>query len=119
MATRTELYNRIDACGYMKYLDMILFLQSIRMTDESVRSVLIERVKHNGTLSKQDWLLLARTVVWIEDSVITEDTIEEWLLGECNLTRNQLVLVIENVEFIDGEPPTYIIAEQGDFIIAE
>lgn len=119
MATRIEIYNRVDACGYLKYSDFILMLESIQMTSEAVRAVLIQRVKHNGTLSRQDWILLAKSVIWVDGSVITEDTIEEWLLGECNLTRDQLVLFLENVEFESGEPPTIIITEEGNFIIRE
>lgn len=89
------------------------------MVNEAVRAVLIERIKQNGTLSRQDWILLANSVVWIEDAVITADTIVEWLLGACNLTRNQLVLFLENVEFECGEPPTIILTEEGNFVIRE
>lgn len=119
MASRIEIYNRIDACGNLKYSDFILMLESIKMTSEAVRSVLIQRVKHNGTLSPQDWILLAKSVIWIEGSVLTWETIEEWLLGECNLTRDQFVLFLENVEFVSGELPTIVITEEGNFIIKE
>lgn len=119
MASRIEIYNRIDACGHLKYADFILMLESIQMTSEAVRSILIGRVKQNGTLSAEDWLLLARVVVWVDGTIITEDTIAEWLLGNCGLTRDQLVLFLENVEFENGEPPTVIITEEGNYIIKE
>lgn len=119
MATRIQIYNRIDACGHLRYLDLILLLESVQMTDEAVRSVLISRVRQNGTMSRVDWILFARTVVWIGGSVLDADIVEEWLSGECNLTRDQLVLLLENVEFENGEPPTSIITEEGNFVIRE
>lgn len=119
MASRIQIYNRIDACGYLKHNDFILLLESIVISDEAVRAVLIDRLKQNGTLSRADWILLARSVTWIDESVLDADIIEEWLIGECTLTRDQFVLFLENVEFVNGEPPTIIITEEGNFIIRE
>lgn len=103
----------------MSYTNMVYLLESLVFVDEQIRLGLIQRLAQNGTLSQQDWLLLARSITFISGSPITAETIEEWLTGKCNLTRSELKLFLEYVSFNDGSTPTFILSENGDFIIAE
>lgn len=117
--TRNELYNKITPCGTLSYANMVYLLESLVFTDEQIRIAMIQRIAQNGVLSQQDWILLAKSVTFISGSPITPETIEEWLTGKCNLTRSELKLFLEYVSFNDGSQPTFILSQDGDFIIAE
>lgn len=119
--TRNELYNRISPCGTLSYWDMVYLIESLDFpaANEQVRLLLINRIAQNGVLSQQDWLLLAKAVTYRPGSPINANTVEEWLVGKCSLTRDELKLFLEYVGFIDGSQPTYILTQTNDFIIAE
>lgn len=103
----------------MSYWDMVYMLESINISDEAIRLLLINRLSQKGALSKQDWILLSKSVSFTPGSPINQETIEEWLQGKCNLTREELKMFLEYVVFTDGSSPTYILSQGGDFIIAE
>lgn len=117
--TRNELYNKITPCGTLSYTNMVYLLESLVFTDEQIRLALIQRIAQNGELSQQDWILLGKSVVFLQSSPITPATIEEWLTGKCNLTKSELKMFLEYVQFMDGSLPTFILSEDGDFLIAE
>lgn len=103
----------------MSYTNMVYLLESLVFTDEQIRLGLIQRLAQNGALSQQDWLLLSRSITFISGSPINAATIEDWLTGKCNLTRSELKMFLEYASFNDGSEPTFILSQDGDFIIAE
>lgn len=81
--------------------------------------LLLERISQTGKLTGEDWILFAKSVVFLPGSPITAATVEAWLTGKCSLTATELKEFLEYVTFTDGSTPTFIISQTGDFIIAE
>ena len=117
--TRNELYSKITPCGTLSYLDTVYLLESLVFEDEQIRQTLLKRIPHNGALSHEDWKLLIRSTEFTAGSPVTEETALEWLEGKCSLTREELKLFLEYTKFNDGSEPTFILSQQGDFMITE
>lgn len=117
--TRQELYDKITPCGTLSYSNMVYLLESLVFTDEQIRLALIKRIAQNGSLSHEDWILLAKSITFISGSPINASTIEDWLTGKCNLTNSELKLFLEYSSFRDDSEPTFLLSQNGDFIISE
>lgn len=117
--TRSELYNKISPCGTLDYPTMVYLISNVQFTNIATQQLLLSRIAHNGALSQQDWLLFARSIEFLPNSPINALTIEDWLTGKCRLSGDELKQFLEFVQFTDGSQPTFILTENGDFIIAE
>lgn len=118
--TRQELYNEITPCGSISYLALVYLIQNVQMSNESIKVTLLERLSsNNGKLTQSDWLLFFSQVSFAAGSPINLDTVREWITGKCNLTAIELRTILEYLVFIDGTQPTYLLAENGQILIAE
>lgn len=118
--TRQELYNQISPCGNIPYLALVYLIQNVSMQNESVKVTLIERLSNNnGKFSQSDWLLFFSQVSFTAGAPVTVNTVLEWITGKCNLTAVELRTILEYIVYTDGSQPTYLLAENGQILIAE
>lgn len=118
--TRQELYNSITPCGTISYLAMVYLIQNVSMRNESIKVTLLERLKNNnGKFSQSDWLLFFSQVDFIANAPVTINTVLEWITGKCSLSAIELRTILEYLRFLDGTQPTYLMAENGQILIAE
>jgi hypothetical protein len=117
--TRHELYEMISPCGTLAYLDMLTLLSIVEYTDPQIGYLLIQRLTTHGKFTQEDWILFARSVVFLPDSPIDADIVESWFVGKCSLTGLELKTFLEFVSFTDGSLPTYLLSETGDFLVSE
>lgn len=117
--TRNELYNSITPCGVLPYPIMVYLINNLSFGQEQNRLVMLKRIRQNGTLSNYDWIFLFNSIVFMPNSVIDKDIAKSWLSGKCNLTSIELKIFLENVQFIDGSEPTYLLTENNDLIVSE
>lgn len=118
--TRQELYNTIDVCGDMPYTSLVYLIQNVVFQNESIKVTLLERLSNNGGKFKQsDWLLFFSQVSFLPGAPITTQMVQEWINGKCKLTGVELRTIIEYLQFTDGSQPTYLLAENGQILIAE
>lgn len=117
--TRQELYNKINICGGIDYVTTNYILNNVSVTNESTRLTLVSRISQNGKLSREDLKTLANIVVFRTGSPIDKDTIAGWLTNKKCLTATEWREFLENIDFIDGSQPTYLLAENGQILIEE
>lgn len=118
--TRNELYNKITPCGKLNYLDMVYLIQNVLYINPSMLMVFLTRIKQDGSFNGEDWLLFAKSVIYVTGSPINQDTVASWLSGKCNLSKTELENFLEYVQFTDGSEPTIVLVSEADeFIIPE
>lgn len=117
--TRNELYNKITPCGNMEYQNMVYLLQSVAFEDETIRQLLLNRIRQGGELNREDWIIFVKNVVFTPETTLTEDAVISWLNNKCGLNRVEFTAFLEGIEFIDGSEPTFILSEQGDILVTE
>lgn len=118
MINRITFYDGISPCGGVAYLDLVEILSNLEYTDPQIGYLLIQRLVTNQEFTQQDWILLARSIVFLPGSPITADMVESWFNGKCQLTGTELKTFLEYVSFLDSEP-TYLLSDSGDFLISE
>lgn len=117
---RQELYNSIDNCGNIPYSSLVYLVQNVEMSNESIKVLLLERLSNKGgKFSQQDWLLFISQVSFLPGAPVTLQMARDWITGKCGLTSVELRTIIEYLKFIDGSQPTYLLAENGQILIAE
>lgn len=117
--TRTELYNKVTPCGDLDYISMVYLIQNTVFIDPSFKLVLVGRIQQTGKLSREDWILLFKSVVYTVNSPISSDTATGWLSNKCTLTPVELKTFLNYVSFSDGSVPTYLLSETNDFLMME
>lgn len=116
---RIDFYNKISPCGEMKYIDTLQMIQLLTFDDVQIQLVLIERLKKQGILKREDWLILFSTVKLSENApnnfkLFLESTLD----GKCKVSRDEMKLFLEYAIFDYGNP-TYLLTQNNDFIITE
>lgn len=117
--TRTELYNGITSCGQMSYTALIYAISNTTFSDPSLQLLLLGRVSQVARLSREDWILFAKSVTYQSGSPITGDTVASWLASKNCLTAVELKTWLNYIVFTDSSEPTYLLTESGDIVLAE
>lgn len=116
---RIDFYNKISPCGDMVYLDTLQMLELLTFIDVQIQLMLIERLKENGRLKREDWLILFSNVKLSENAPNNFRLfLESTLNGKCKVSRDEMKLFLEYAVFNYGNP-TYLLTQQNDFIITE
>ena len=117
--TRNELYNKITPCGTLPYPSMVYLIKNVEFAHSGIRELLLKRILHTGQLKQSDWLVFLRNVHYTYNSPIDSEIAESWLIGKCNLTKRELVTLLNYVLFLDGSEPTYVVTELEYLIVPE
>lgn len=115
--TRNEFNKEISFCGDVPFAAMYQLIEYLDIPNISVKRVLQEALSVNGKLDSNNWAYLLRNTNYVDNAQVTEDIALGWLQKQCRFTRKQLIEVVENLKFIDGQPPTYLL--DGDLILID
>lgn len=107
---RVEIYKSINFCGDLSYNAMINLLESVKFKDISNKLMLQQSLSVNGKLSRSDWMIFVNELIFKKDATITSEIALGWLDCQSKFLKGQLIQVLENVEFEDGEQPTIYIS---------
>lgn len=116
---RIELYGHITPCGGLPYADLVYIISYMKVKDESIRYLLLNRAALSSGFGREDWLVLARSAVFVSGSPLTALTIESWLVGKEAMSAVELKSFLENIQFDDGSQATIFLSQSGDIFISE
>lgn len=107
---RLKVYNSINYCGNMSYEDLMFMLENVKFKDISDRLLLQTNVTTNGKFRRSDWLMFINSATYMKNSSVTKEIASGWLECSNKLNKQELISLLENLEFEGNNPPTILIS---------
>ena len=114
---RSEFFNKFSPCGFIKFKDLKFLIESLSFTDQDIKFLILDRLSKNGELTREDWILISKSVVYISEQ-LNGEIVSSWLNNKCKFSISELKIFLDRVEFTNSDP-TYLLTQTNDLLILE